>query len=179
MSSSEASYVFLSGLAGDHQISNASLAYRLCQEFLKASPDFSALDQEHQNQKLLHGLELASWPGRCQVLHKGQVTWFFDGAHTVESLDLAGSWFSSASSSFVSLLLFPLKIPETERCPLDFQPTELKSAVLSSTAPLIVQAESFCRVCMKRPQRLTMSSSAPTSRSGLATAQVGVFFSLC
>lgn len=88
-----------SGLAGEHQIYNASLAYRLCQDYLKAAPAFSSDSVDDQNAKLLQGLESASWPGRCQVLPKDQVTWFFDGAHTVESLELAGSWFSTASSS--------------------------------------------------------------------------------
>lgn len=41
------------------------------------------------------------WPGRCQSVPDGVVTWLLDGAHTVESLTSCGewAWSSTASSS--------------------------------------------------------------------------------
>lgn len=45
-------------------------------------------------------LENARWPGRCQTIHdrsddrKG-VTWYLDGAHTVESLTLCAEWYTN------------------------------------------------------------------------------------
>lgn len=53
---------------------------------------------------VVQGLEKAHWPGRCQVIkdrepsRKG-VTWFLDGAHTVESLQCCGEWFTDAAVS--------------------------------------------------------------------------------
>ena len=43
--------------------------------------------------KFIAGLESVAWPGRCQVLKDGDITWFLDGAHTTESLRLAAAWF--------------------------------------------------------------------------------------
>lgn len=55
-------------------------------------------------ENIVRGLERAHWPGRCQVVEdrkqerKG-VTWFLDGAHTVESLRCCGEWFVDAAVS--------------------------------------------------------------------------------
>lgn len=86
---------------------NASLALRMCQQFLLESPSFAPQNSTSQDTTnlLLKGLENATWPGRCQILPQGKATWFLDGAHTVESLALAGSWFKSASNRSVLLLV--------------------------------------------------------------------------
>lgn len=45
-------------------------------------------------------LENARWPGRCQTVQdrsedRKDVTWYLDGAHTVESLELCAEWFTA------------------------------------------------------------------------------------
>ena len=44
------------------------------------------------------GLATAKWPGRCQTIidpTRAGVTWYLDGAHTVESLECCMQWFTS------------------------------------------------------------------------------------
>ena len=53
------------------------------------------------------GLETVVFPGRCQVIPEGKVEWNIDGAHTMESLDIAGVWFSSrVTQSAKRVLIF-------------------------------------------------------------------------
>lgn len=50
--------------------------------------------------EIIEGLEKTSWPGRCQVegdTVEKRLTWFLDGAHTVESLVCCGEWFREAA----------------------------------------------------------------------------------
>ncbi|KAK4050828.1 Folylpolyglutamate synthetase [Microbotryomycetes sp. JL201] len=106
------------GLAGAHQRINASLAVALVQTFL-ASPRlpsaFSSLalpacNGETQSTSLIapvplpenivRGLEQTKWPGRCQVeadAKAREMTWYLDGAHTVESLKCCGDWFAETA----------------------------------------------------------------------------------
>ena len=107
------------GLAGQHQVQNASLALALIRTFLASArlpPAFanakliglsegqpalvspaSATDKERD------GLERTRWPGRCQIVEDSEVEggvdgvkWFLDGAHTVESVECCGGWYKSA-----------------------------------------------------------------------------------
>ncbi|KAG8903833.1 Folylpolyglutamate synthetase, partial [Tulasnella sp. 403] len=83
------------GLAGSHQVSNANLAVNLVHQFLLARqqdvapPFLPSLYPAPLPASYVSGLESARWPGRCQEVldpkHK-HITWFLDGAHTVESL---------------------------------------------------------------------------------------------
>ncbi|CAG2069055.1 unnamed protein product, partial [Timema podura] len=63
-------------------------------------------------QRLALGLKLCSWPGRTQVIHKDNLLYFLDGAHTLESMELCSQWFIAASdrasyrSSIKRVLLF-------------------------------------------------------------------------
>lgn len=81
------------GLAGDFQQANASLAVRLAATHLSKCgyPVDAAAGLPH---KFLTGLANASWPGRCQTISQGNTTYFLDGAHTHESLEVAGKWFA-------------------------------------------------------------------------------------
>lgn len=92
------------GLAGSHQISNASLAVHLCDSVFKqlppsgsyAAPTNAALTPLPEG--FVNGLKAARWPGRCQAVYDpkdGKSAWFLDGAHTVESLICCGEWFVS------------------------------------------------------------------------------------
>lgn len=84
------------GLAGIHQISNASLAVNLVQTFLQSQESIEP--QQPLPQSYVEGLKNVKWPGRCQTVHDpkhANTTWFLDGAHTIESLDCCVRWFVS------------------------------------------------------------------------------------
>ncbi|KAM0790828.1 hypothetical protein ACM66B_004673 [Microbotryomycetes sp. NB124-2] len=110
------------GLAGSHQRINASLAVALVQTFLaspRLPPAFSSLALAPPSQSttalplslvapsplpgaIVQGLQETRWPGRCQVekdTKKSDLTWYLDGAHTVESLKCCGDWFAETALS--------------------------------------------------------------------------------
>lgn len=87
---------YIAGLAGVHQVSNASLAVAMTQKFLELQE--SAQPEPTLSKPFIEGLEKARWPGRCQTVpdpHDEKTTWFLDGAHTIESLDYCIQWFVS------------------------------------------------------------------------------------
>lgn len=53
----------------------------------------------HVTRKMAEGLEGCTWPGRTQVLHRGQTTFFLDGAHTEDSIAYCIRWFLTASAA--------------------------------------------------------------------------------
>ncbi|KAF9085540.1 Folylpolyglutamate synthetase [Mortierella sp. AD031] len=89
------------GLAGKHQVANAALATAMCKIWIE-----KALGQKVQGsagdvpQEFVQGLSRARWPGRGQIMvrnDKPKITWFFDGAHTTESIRVCAEWFKEAS----------------------------------------------------------------------------------
>jgi folylpolyglutamate synthase len=85
-----------SGLAGAHQVQNASLAVELAKRYLLATGT-TTIDQELET-RLSAGLAEAKWPGRCQTVADPSypsTSWHLDGAHTVESLECCMSWYMS------------------------------------------------------------------------------------
>ncbi|KAJ7178996.1 Mur ligase [Mycena filopes] len=83
------------GLAGVHQIQNATLAVHLVRSFLQSRGPIS--DEVLPND-FVRGLENARWPGRCQTVQDpafSSTTWYLDGAHTLESLECCIQWFVS------------------------------------------------------------------------------------
>lgn len=84
------------GLAGEHQKQNATLAVHLAGTFLqKQTGESYSVDTLSPTFK--RGLELARWPGRCQIVQDpkedARITWYLDGAHTLESLQYTADWF--------------------------------------------------------------------------------------
>ena len=82
------------GLAGAHQYQNASLAVHVAQIFMREKED--AEPKEVLPEAFVRGLEETRWPGRCQTVpdtENTNLTWFLDGAHTLESLDCCVKWF--------------------------------------------------------------------------------------
>ncbi|KNZ74796.1 Folylpolyglutamate synthase [Termitomyces sp. J132] len=78
------------GLAGAHQVQNASLAVALSRSFLGF--------QTPLPETFVTALRKTRWPGRCQTIvdpNRDNVTWYLDGAHTVESLECCIQWFAS------------------------------------------------------------------------------------
>ncbi|KAF8640094.1 hypothetical protein AX17_001332 [Amanita inopinata Kibby_2008] len=84
------------GLAGAHQLQNASFAIHLATSFLKHRCAFDFKDVLPAT--FLEGLTKTKWPGRCQTVvdpRLDRTTWYLDGAHTRESLECCIQWFVS------------------------------------------------------------------------------------
>lgn len=82
------------GLSADFQHINASLALEISSSFLaQQNVDVNT----PQSQECIHrGLASVSWPGRCDTRRDkidDRITWYIDGGHTLESIELAGRWF--------------------------------------------------------------------------------------
>ncbi|KAJ3989629.1 FolC bifunctional protein [Lentinula detonsa] len=83
------------GLAGAHQVGNALLAVHLAKTFLLDLDPESVKDSFPQS--FVDGLQSTRWPGRCQTVvdpQHSKLTWYLDGAHTIESLECCIQWFS-------------------------------------------------------------------------------------
>lgn len=86
------------GLAADFQKTNASLAIAIAAAHLRALghndiPDNITTDPLPT--PFITGLEQVQWPGRCETRHERNITWYIDGGHTLESIDVAAKWFAS------------------------------------------------------------------------------------
>ncbi|KAI4159953.1 MAG: hypothetical protein LQ342_006169 [Letrouitia transgressa] len=89
------------GLAAPFQRTNASLAIAITFAHLKSLPnapqlpDFPSLPQE-----FIDGLQQVRWAGRCEIRREGNVAWHIDSGHTLESIEVAASWFASQIAVF-------------------------------------------------------------------------------
>lgn len=97
------------GLEGEHQRSNAALALQLARCWLQqrdhqdiGEPKTATLSHAEQlplapvfqpTAPMRHGLRDTEWPGRTQVLRRGPLTWYLDGAHTCSSVQACVRWF--------------------------------------------------------------------------------------
>ena len=82
------------GLAGKHQLQNATIAVELARRFLQERQALE--DASEFPLSFVAGLKAARWPGRCQTVADpvhGNLTWYLDGAHTAESLGCCMDWF--------------------------------------------------------------------------------------
>ncbi|XP_060056202.1 folylpolyglutamate synthase, mitochondrial isoform X2 [Erinaceus europaeus] len=103
------------GLDGDHQRSNAALALQLARCWLQQQ-DHQGIGELKSSRLSLHqqlplapvfqptsrmcdGLRDTEWPGRTQVLQRGPLTWYLDGAHTSSSMQACVRWFHQALQS--------------------------------------------------------------------------------
>ncbi|EFJ31522.1 hypothetical protein SELMODRAFT_86713, partial [Selaginella moellendorffii] len=78
------------GLKGEHQRVNAALA---------------AIEHARLPDSYITGLVQARWEGRAQVIHDklcSNLSFYIDGAHSPESMEVCGKWFSSASKADAS-----------------------------------------------------------------------------
>ncbi|KAJ5873644.1 Folylpolyglutamate synthase [Penicillium subrubescens] len=86
------------GLNGDFQYTNASVAVAVANEFLRRAgvPEISDnIMADSLPAKFKTGLEETRLGGRCETRSEKNVAWYIDGAHTLESIHLAGQWFAS------------------------------------------------------------------------------------
>ncbi|XP_047379792.1 folylpolyglutamate synthase, mitochondrial isoform X1 [Sciurus carolinensis] len=104
------------GLEGEHQRSNAALALQLAHCWLQRRdqqgtwPGVGKLRVSRPSvpwplplapvfqptSHMRHGLRDTEWPGRTQVLRRGPLTWYLDGAHTTSSVQACVRWFRQA-----------------------------------------------------------------------------------
>ncbi|KAJ5473175.1 Folylpolyglutamate synthetase [Penicillium sp. IBT 31633x] len=104
----------------DFQRTNASLAIQLSRSLLAKVGVQVELGLETLPDQFTQGLENTVWRGRCETLTTDKQSWHLDGAHTEESLKLAGSWFGSFSqgmgtSSFYDLSSDTSRVRDTPR----------------------------------------------------------------
>ncbi|CAI9302723.1 unnamed protein product [Lactuca saligna] len=95
------------GLVGDHQYLNAGLAIKLCSTWLQRTGhlEFDSIDQTSSlPQQFIKGLTTAALQGRAQIMrdpsldieNPGSIVFYLDGAHSPESMEACGNWFSLA-----------------------------------------------------------------------------------
>lgn len=100
------------GLAGDFQSQNAAVAVKVAAIHLEKLgwpseelPNFASTSSLPP--KFAAGLQDAKWEGRCQTIanHPGyeKVSWYIDGAHTLESVHVASQWFSKCMTKSRSI----------------------------------------------------------------------------
>lgn len=98
------------GLAGVHQYQNANMAVHLAKVFLREKESVIVDDLPDT---FVEALEATRWPGRCQMVQDLQdphITWFLDGAHTVESLNCCIQWFVSLDVALRYTTSSPLRV---------------------------------------------------------------------
>lgn len=84
------------GLAGDFQLSNASLAIRIASAHLQSLGDVSPLPPSSElPAEFKVGLLKVRWPGRCEIRRERNINWHIDSGHTTESIQAAATWFAS------------------------------------------------------------------------------------
>lgn len=93
------------GLQGEFQILNASLAIAISAAHLQRLGYTGVPDPLDSTSKLpaefIEGLKITRLGGRCEMrpdLKSSQLTWYIDGGHTLESIDVAGRWFATCSA---------------------------------------------------------------------------------
>ena len=78
----------------DFQRKNASLAIALAQEILLSCRLSPIKEMEKLPDTVVRSLEKMTWPGRTEIKIKGEKEWCIDGAHTTDSMIVAGQWFA-------------------------------------------------------------------------------------
>lgn len=87
------------GLEGDFQKDNASLAIAVAASHLRSLevtedvPSIETSTSQDLPPQFTKGLETVKWPGRCEVRKEGNIEWFIDGAHTIDSIEATALWF--------------------------------------------------------------------------------------
>lgn len=99
------------GLQGGFQQGNASLAVEVATKWLDEMQVH--LTNQEEVDGIHRGLELIKWPGRCETRKEYGITWCIDGGHTLDSIEVAGTWFADqirssldSSGSKIRCLIF-------------------------------------------------------------------------
>ncbi|CAH6719228.1 folylpolyglutamate synthase [[Candida] jaroonii] len=104
------------GLLGSFQRQNAALACKLAAKHLQIlgiTEDLPNEDLTYLPELFKKGLKETKWDGRCQIIPSSRypnfpdITWYIDGAHTKESIDVASEWIKNTlTSSKPKVLIF-------------------------------------------------------------------------
>ena len=73
---------------------NAALAVALANSFLHKHDETPSMNYSRISEEVIRGLRQARLLGRCQLLKEGLKEWYLDGAHTEDSLAVAGQWYA-------------------------------------------------------------------------------------
>ncbi|KAI5793141.1 folylpolyglutamate synthase [Geopyxis carbonaria] len=136
------------GLAAEFQKENAALALAMVQAHMrKLGHEVPEVRMDAPlPEGVKRGLETVKWDGRCQsVVESAALEWCIDGAHTVESLAAAGTWFGGRTNSAPSrtrILIFNQQNRDAPEKLLHALAVSLKTS-LPSTTPLFTYAI-FC-----------------------------------
>jgi folylpolyglutamate synthase len=89
------------------QKKNASLAVALAETALTRMDSSFTVNPTQLSKEFTDGLEQVVWRGRCEVKAEDSITWHLDGAHTVDSLRMAGRWFNEEVSHKYAGIIYP------------------------------------------------------------------------
>jgi folylpolyglutamate synthase len=95
-------------LEGDFQKNNATLAIEVVSSHLKSLGICDELGDKLPA-KFIKGLNMVKWEGRCEVRSEKNIEWYIDGAHTLDSIEVAAQWYLSKlrpSSESSTMLIF-------------------------------------------------------------------------
>ncbi|KEZ45913.1 Folylpolyglutamate synthase [Scedosporium apiospermum] len=81
----------------EFQRKNASLAIRLAATVMERFGTKVDVSGETLPREVVDGIEKCSWRGRCETIVGDKQTWYLDGAHNEQSLDVACRWFGRVS----------------------------------------------------------------------------------
>ncbi|KAK7518940.1 Mur ligase [Phyllosticta citriasiana] len=92
------------GLSGHFQKTNASVAVAAAAAHLRAMGDDTVPHPARIHEGPLpapfrRGLESVRWPGRCEIRREPGIAWHLDGAHTLDSIEVAARWFAEEISA--------------------------------------------------------------------------------
>uniref|UniRef100_A0A1A9W3R9 Folylpolyglutamate synthase n=1 Tax=Glossina brevipalpis TaxID=37001 RepID=A0A1A9W3R9_9MUSC len=78
---------------------NGSLAIQLAYDWLRQNrKDMrNEINATYLTQEVMKGLINCHWPGRCQKINYFNLNMHLDAAHTLESMEICGSWFSQVT----------------------------------------------------------------------------------
>lgn len=108
------------GIPGAVQTQNALLAVELAGEWLAqhnvlSRDERAAISSGSLPSEFATGLTSACYEGRSQTIRDGNVTWFLDGGHTIESVDAGSAWFASVRNpSIPTVLVFNQQLRDPE-----------------------------------------------------------------
>ena len=134
------------GLDGDFQIGNASLAVEIAAEHLRCTGMVPRITTKCLPKEFVKGLEQVKWGGRCETRYEAipgvegtrEIAWHLDGAHTLESIEVAAEWFADViNSTSPPLTTTPSTINHPPRILIFNQQTRNATALLSHLHALL------------------------------------------
>ncbi|KAF1934285.1 FolC bifunctional protein [Didymella exigua CBS 183.55] len=104
------------GLSADFQKINASVAIAAAAAHLRALghtsiPDPTKTTHIELPPQFIRGLEQVRWSGRCETRREKNVAWHIDGAHTLESIEATGRWFTKQIAAALTATPQQSKVP--------------------------------------------------------------------